>query len=111
MNDFYPKKLEPSTHFIGGTKSINKKTVCDFWQWSFSDLMQNTTRGILAEYIIATLLEIDHTVRNPWFAYDLQLDDGKTIEVKTMSLLQAWKQKRLYLFQELCWFQQENGIQ
>ena len=95
MNDFKGKKLETSTHFVGGPESINSKTVCDFWQWSFSDLMQNTTRGILAEYIVATLLEIDDNVRNPWSAYDLELTDGRTIEIKSMALLQAWKQKQL----------------
>lgn len=95
MNNFVVKKLKTATHFVGGPESINNKTVCDFWQWSFSDLMQNTTRGILAEYIVATLLEIDDNVRNPWYPFDLQLTDGRTIEIKTMSLLQAWKQKQL----------------
>jgi hypothetical protein len=95
MNDFAVKKLKISTHFIGGSEAINNKTICDFWQWGFSDLMQNTTRGILAEYIVAALLEIDDNVRNPWFPFDLQLTDGRTIEIKTMSLLQAWKQKQL----------------
>jgi len=95
MKDFNVKKLETSTHFVGGPESINNKTVCDFWQWSFSDLMQNTTRGILAEYIVAALLGIDYRVRNPWDAFDLELPDGRTIEIKTMSLLQAWAQKQL----------------
>ena len=95
MKDFVVKKLKASTYFIGGSESINNKTVCDFWQWSFSDLMQNTTRGILAEYIVAALLGIDNNVRNPWFPFDLQLTDGRTIEIKTTSLLQAWKQKQL----------------
>jgi len=95
MNDFNVKKLETTTHFVGGPESINNKTVCDFWQWSFSDLMQNTTRGILAEYIVAALLGIDDKVRNPWLAFDLELPDGRTIEIKTMSLLQAWAQKKL----------------
>ena len=95
MNVFNVRKFETSTRFVGGSESINIKTVCDFWQWSFSDLMQNTTRGILAEYIVAALLGIDDKVRNPWFAFDLELNDGRTIEIKTMSLLQAWTQKQL----------------
>ena len=95
MNDFKGKKLDSSTCFEGGPESITSKNVCDFWQWSFSDLMQNTTRGILAEYIVATLLGIDDNVRNPWFAFDLELPDGRTIEIKTMTLLQAWAQKQL----------------
>ena len=95
MNNISVKKLETSTPFVGGPESIDSKTVCDFWKWSFSDLMQNTTRGVLAEYIVAVLLEIDGDVRDPWVPFDLQLVDGRTIEIKTMSLLQAWKQKHL----------------
>ena len=71
------------------------RTVSDFWQWALSDLLQNTTRGILAEYIVAVLLGVDDNPRSPWKAYDLTLPDGRTIEVKTMSRLQAWTQKRL----------------
>lgn len=95
MHDFKVKKLDTSTSFKSGPESINSKTVCDFWKWSFSDLLQNTTRGVLAEYIVAALLGIDNDVRNPWLAYDLELPDGRTIEIKTMSLLQAWAQKQL----------------
>ncbi len=104
------KKLDAANHFVGGPESIYNKTVVDFWQWSFSDLMQNTTRGILAEYIVAALLEIDQQVRNPWFAYDLEYSDGRTIEIKTMSILQAWKQKNS-IHQELFYALQENGTQ
>jgi hypothetical protein len=28
-------------------------TVADFWRWAFSDLRNNTTRGILAEFLVA----------------------------------------------------------
>lgn len=94
-NYFKADKLKPSTNFITGPEAITSKTVCDFWQWSFSNLMQNTTRGILAEYIVASLLGIDNEVRDPWFPYDLRLPNGPTIEIKTMSCLQAWKQKQL----------------
>jgi len=89
MHDFKVNMLDASTSFEGGPESINSKNVCDFWKWSFSDLLQNTTRGVLAEYIVAALLGIDNDVRNPWFAYDLELPDGRTIEIKTMALLQA----------------------
>jgi len=57
--------------------------------------MQNVERGVLAEYIVATLLGVDNELRIPWLAYDLKLPNGKTLEVKTMSLLQAWYQTRL----------------
>lgn len=59
-----PKKLGFSTRFEGGSNSIAKRTVSDFWQWGFSDLLQNTTRGILAEYIVAFLLGVDDHPRH-----------------------------------------------
>ncbi len=33
-------------------------TVADFWGWSRSDLLDNTERGVLAEFIVATALGI-----------------------------------------------------
>ena len=89
------EKLDKSTTFINGTIQLSNQTVVDFWQWAYSDLLQNTTRGVLAEYIVAALLGLDNKPRNPWTSYDLQLASGKTIEVKTMSRLQAWAQKQL----------------
>ncbi len=94
---YNPKKLDPSTRLMEDTEPICHRTVSDFWQWGFSDLLQNTIRGVLAEYIVAVLLGIDDNPRNPWLAYDLKLPDGRLIEVKTMSRLQAWAQKKIYV--------------
>jgi len=94
---YKPSKLDPFTSFRGGPDSINRRTISDFWQWAYSDLMQNTERGVLAEYIVAALLGVDEKLRVPWIAYDLKLPNGKTVEVKTMSKLQAWYQRRLSL--------------
>ena len=30
---------------------LNKQ---EFWEWAYDDLLTNTTRGVLAEYIVAT---------------------------------------------------------
>lgn len=35
------------------------KTLLDFWRWGFSDVLNNTTRGIFAEYLVATALGIE----------------------------------------------------
>ena len=44
----------------------------DFWQWSASDLVANTARGVLAEYLVARALGIDVSgVHDGWTAYDL----------------------------------------
>lgn len=90
-----PSKLDPFTRLRGGPGSINGRTVGDFWQWAYSGLMQNIERAVLAEYIVAVLLGVDEKPRVPWLAYDLTLPNGKKIEVKTMSRLQAWYQKEL----------------
>lgn len=65
-----------------------------FWQWSTSDLLGNTMRGCLAEYIVAMALGISSGVRNDWEAYDLKFNGWK-IEVKASGYLQTWPQKRL----------------
>jgi hypothetical protein len=82
------QKLAISSKFAKNDK-LGGKTIVDFWQWAYSDLLQNTTRGVLAEYIVAVLLGLDEKPRNPWTSYDLKLANGKTVEVKTMSRLQA----------------------
>jgi len=85
-------KLSAKSKFKNCEKDL---CVADFWAWAYSDLLQNTTRGVLAEYILSFLLDTADEVRNPWDAYDLKLKNGKTIEVKTTSKLQAWAQKKL----------------
>lgn len=68
----------------------------DFWKWSISDLISNATRGILAEFIVATAVHIDFTVpRNEWAAYDLITPDKIKIEVKSSAYIQSWYQKEL----------------
>ena len=70
-------------------------SLLDFWQWSTSDLMNNTIRGILAEFIVAQSLGIAENIRFPWDAYDLLLPNGIKIEVKSSAYLQSWYQKKL----------------
>lgn len=69
------------------------KTVVDFWRWA-SDLFENVQRGIFAEYIVATSLDIGHQTRVGWTGYDLRYGAYK-VEVKSSSYLQSWKQKTL----------------
>lgn len=73
-----------------------KFSVLDFWRWSASDLMSNATRGLLAEFIVASAIGIDKvTVRDEWSAYDLQTATGIKIEVKSCAYLQTWQQRKL----------------
>jgi len=82
-------------------RSGNEEIVCDtkgrsllnLWQWAYSDLIGNTERGIIAEYLVAVACGIDHKPRISWDAYDMELDNGIKIEVKSSGYLQTWKQK------------------
>jgi hypothetical protein len=67
-----------------------------FWQWSTSDLVNNSTRGVLAEYLVAQSLGLRaETPREPWARWDLETEDGIKIEVKSAALVQSWHQDRL----------------
>ena len=49
--------------------SATGKTLLDFWRWNGSDLASNATRGVLAEFIVASALGIDLSVpRIEWAA-------------------------------------------
>lgn len=79
-------------HHNSNEKSFS---LLDFWQWSTSGLINNTTRGILAEFIVAQSLGIAGSIRSPWDAYDLLLPNGIKVEVKSSAYIQAWYQKKL----------------
>lgn len=90
MPSFVPKTgAEP---FHNGAFLL-KRTVLDFWRWSASDLVGNALRGILAEYIVATALELPQVGRVEWEAFDLRTPSGLTLEVKSAAYVQAWEQK------------------
>jgi hypothetical protein len=64
-------------------------TLADFWAWSRSDLLDNTERGVLAEFIVAAAVGIPTAgVREGWAAWDLTTTDGVRIEVKSAAYLQ-----------------------
>ena len=74
--------------------------VLDFWRWSTSDLVMNTTRGILAEYIVARALGVStDRAREEWGAFDLKTSDGLRVEVKSSAYVQSWAQKKLSTIQ------------
>jgi hypothetical protein len=70
-------------------------TVRDFWAWSTSDLRDDTTRGILAEFIVGKALEVETEFRISFSNFDLRTPDGVRVEVKSSAYLQSWKQKKL----------------
>ncbi|WP_396908164.1 hypothetical protein [Mycolicibacterium sp.] len=63
----------------------------EFYAWAYGDLFANTTRGVLAEYIVAIALGIGHTKRLEWDKHDLDID-GVGVEVKSAAYVQSWEQ-------------------
>ena len=68
------------------------KTLVNFWQWAYSDLLGNTERGYVAEYLVALACNLDNEPRISWDSYDLKLKNGIKVEVKSSAYLQTWKQ-------------------
>ena len=88
------ERLTGDEHFTYEGSPINR-LLNDFWAWQASDLLTNSIRGALAEYIVATALDIDGTYRmNDWHEYDLEYY-GKKIEVKSSAYLQSWERDKL----------------
>lgn len=95
-----PKELTPSPAVLldGSERFIGlDATVADFWRWAFSDLRDNTTRGILAEFLVAKAVGDERSLRVGWDNFDVQGPGpgGPAIEVKCSAYLQSWAQKRL----------------
>lgn len=88
------KTLTGDEHFTSQGIPINK-VLNDFWSWQSSDLLNNSIRGALAEYIVATSLDIDTSeARNVWNDHDLQYN-GFNIEVKSSSFIQSWENSKM----------------
>lgn len=93
-------------------------SVIDFWRWGAGDLMTNTARGILAEFLVAKAVGDERPTRLEWDNFDVLTPEGVKIEVKTSALLQAaflwpgdpWRANPLHRSQrELLTATQENG--
>jgi len=81
------RRLSPSTEIpaVGAT-------VGDFWAWAFSDVLSNTARGVLAEFLVGSALGVVDGVRVEWDSFDL-LYEGAKIEIKSTAYVQRWFQK------------------
>ncbi|MFK7949322.1 MAG: hypothetical protein AB8G11_17150 [Saprospiraceae bacterium] len=71
----------------------------DFWKWNQSNLLENRTRGILAEFIVMKALNILSKNRIEWDFFDLRTNSGKAIEVKSAAYIQSWEQRKLSTIQ------------
>ena len=66
----------------------------EFWSWNQSNLIENRTRGILAEFIVKKSLDIDSDNRIEWDNFDLISNKGKKLEIKSAAYIQSWEQQK-----------------
>lgn len=82
-------RLSGNEQFMSDDVSIGF-LLSDFWSWNSSDLLNNTLRGALAEFIVAMALGIDtSSPREDWSSYDLLYKNCK-LEIKSSAYLQSW---------------------
>lgn len=93
-----PKLLDGEEPFrcTGASQSLR---LLDYWRWSGSGLLDNTNRGILAEFLVAASLDLHKEPRTEWQAYDLRTASGSTIEIKSSAYVQSWKQTKRSVIQ------------
>lgn len=92
-------QLTGNEKFTSGGKEL-ELSISEFWSWAYSDLLNNTYRGVLAEFIVYTAcqeippptkLRAEHIMRVDWEPYDLTSPSGRRIEVKSAAYLQSWE--------------------
>ncbi|GEC07160.1 hypothetical protein SSP24_48150 [Streptomyces spinoverrucosus] len=66
----------------------------EFWSWACSDLANNTMRGVLAEYLVATALGATAGTRTEWDTVDIRTPEKWRVEVKSSAYLQSWAQSQ-----------------
>ena len=85
--------LQPTRSFTGDA-TLGDTTVGDYWLWAYSDIIGNTNRGMLAQFIVARALGDTRPALDTWAPYDVVAHDGTKVEVKSAAYLQSWSQKR-----------------
>lgn len=92
------------TKFVAPTQKTGKEdfiingssvgvSLANYWSWAYSDLANNTERGKLAEFIVASALGLADNIGATWDSFDLKYK-GKGVEVKSAAYLQSWHQEK-----------------
>jgi len=87
------KKKNGTEKFQRGSETLTFE-LSEFWSWNQSNLIENRTRGILAEFIIKKALEIESGNRIEWDNFDLISNKGKKLEIKSAAYIQSWEQNK-----------------
>jgi hypothetical protein len=88
----HPERLTGDEPFTDRGQPIGA-TILDYWRWSASELMGNTSRGAVAEFLVARAVGADVGARDPWSTWDIDDPRGIKIEVKSAAYIQSWRQR------------------
>lgn len=98
QNDRVPDEttIFAETHPLTGAEQIMPGvSVRDFWAWALGDLRLNSTRGMLAQFLVAKALADPRLQDDGWGNFDVLTPEGLKVEVKASGYLQSWQQKSL----------------
>ncbi len=76
------------------TKSMNEIDENEFWEYAYSDFIDNRNRGALGEFIVAKSLGVTKPPESSWESYDMLSPDGFKVEIKTSGYIQTWHQEK-----------------
>lgn len=73
-------------------------SVKDYWSWAYSDLIDNTQRGVMAEFLVYSTIRNppDTQMRENWLPFDVTSPSGRRIEVKSAAYIQAWTPENIF---------------
>lgn len=76
-------------------------SVKDYWSWAYSDLIDNTQRGVMAEFLVYSSLKSNYPpprtqMRENWLPFDVTSPSGRRIEVKSAAYIQAWTPENIF---------------
>ena len=84
---------EPSDLLHGDAERVGQLGMLDFWRWAFSDLLEDTLKGLYAEWLVGHLLGLpmNRGGRFDYGNFDLRSSGGLRVEVKSSAYWQSWK--------------------
>ena len=75
----------------------------DFWAWAFSDLVSNTERGKLAEYLVAKAMGCGTQISQTWESYDLLSPENRSQNIRLYSIMEAEG-----ILEDFFWYRQDK---
>jgi hypothetical protein len=94
MNDTLVYRFyHDADHLHGDVELSARVGMLDFWRWAFSDLLEDTLKGLYSEWMVGQLLGLPmpHGGRPGYGNFDLLSPGGLRIEVKSSAYWQSWK--------------------